>query len=63
MQFLPERGGATHPAFQCCFGNSVPRVANGSVGIMTCICVCELIKQWYLSGALLTGGDFFNQLT
>lgn len=23
-----------------------------------CLCVCELIKQQYLSGSVLTGGDF-----
>ena len=38
---------------------------------MTCVFVCvKLIKQWYLSGSVLTGRgsggwgvDFFNQLT
>jgi len=40
MQFLPERGGATHQAFQCCFGNRAPGAANGRTGISVCVWGC-----------------------
>lgn len=39
MRLLPERGGATQPAFQYCFGNRAPTLANGRAGIMTCVFV------------------------
>lgn len=58
-RFLPERGSATHPAFQCCFGNRAPHSSQWEGrDYDMCVCVCELIKQWCLSGSVLTGGDF-----
>lgn len=63
MQFLPERGGDTHPASQCCFGNRARPAANGRAGIMTCVFVrVSRSNSGVSSGSVLVGGILISSL-
>lgn len=62
MGFLPERGGATHPAFQCCFGDRTLTATNGRAGIMTCVFVLVNSSNSAISPAACLQGEIFNKL-